>query len=200
MIESQVGALVLAAGRSTRMGANKLVVDLHGRPAIAHVLDALAAAGFPKPILVTGHQPEVLGQALNGRAATLVQSEDYALGLAHSLRAGMAAIPEEWDAVVICLGDMPFVPVPFLRQMREEGGASSIMVPVAGDRQGNPVLWGRDYFSALRALEGDRGAKALLGKFADRISIVPCADDGIFLDIDTDQALAAARARTGGGD
>lgn len=195
MAVSEVGALVLAAGRSTRMGTNKLVADLHGRPAVAHVLDALTAAGFPAPILVTGHQAEVLGQALHGHAVTLVHADDYPLGLAHSLRAGIAAIPAEWRAVVICLGDMPFVPVPLLRQMREEGGAASIMVPVAGDRQGNPVLWGRDYFGALRTLEGDRGAKALLGQFAGRISHVPCADDGIFMDIDTDQALLAARAR-----
>ena len=195
MTGSQVGALVLAAGRSARMGANKLLADLHGQPAIVHVLDALTSAGFPAPILVTGHQADLLGQALHGRAVTLVHADDYPLGLAHSLRAGIEAIPAEWNAVVICLGDMPFVPMPLLRQMREEGRSSSIMVPVAGDRQGNPVLWGRDYFGALRVLEGDRGAKALLTKFADRISLVPCADDGIFLDIDTDQALAAARAR-----
>lgn len=195
MAIGEIGALVLAAGRATRMGENKLLADLHGRPVVAHVVDAIAKADYPPPIIVTGHEAPALKQALAGCSAAFVHAADYRHGQSQSLRAGMKAVPAHWQAVAVCLGDMPFVPVPLLRQMRALGDASSILVPVYHGRRGNPVLWGREYFCRLATLEGDRGAKALLDEYSDRVTIIPCEDDGIFLDLDTSDALAHARDR-----
>ena len=102
-----IGAIVLAAGRSTRMGgANKLLADLDGRPVIAHTVDAVLAAGLP-PVVVTGHMADAVRAALAGRAVRFVAAADYADGLSRSLAAGLAAAPAEWRAALIVLGDMP---------------------------------------------------------------------------------------------
>jgi len=189
-----IGAILLAAGRSTRMGSNKLLAELGGRPVAARALDAIEAARLPA-LVVLGNMAGEVKAALGPRAA-FVEAPDFAEGLSRSLRAGIEAAPGAWRAAFVCLGDMPDVPPEVLTAMaaafREP---HDIVVPTHGGKRGNPLLWGRAHFPRLASLSGDVGGKALLGDFTDRVIEVEVETDAILADIDTPQALEAARAR-----
>ncbi len=91
----RIGAIVLAAGRSQRMGANKLTLMLEGKPLVRHAVDAARAAGLEKIIVVVGHEAEKVRAALAGAEVAFVVNQDYAEGLATSLKKGVAALPLE---------------------------------------------------------------------------------------------------------
>ena len=191
-----VGAVVLAAGRSTRMGpVNKLLADLDGRPLVTHILDTLAAAGLPPPVVVLGNMADAVRTAIGTRPAVFVTAPDYASGLSRSLRAGIAAVPADWRAALVCLGDMPRVDATTIAALASVRGDNAIAVPVWAGKRGNPVLWGCAHFAALARLDGDVGGKALLSEHADAVIEVAAADDGVLADVDTPEALAALRAR-----
>lgn len=188
-----VGCLILAAGRSTRMGGpNKLLAELAGKPVVAHVVDAVAAAGLPA-LLVTGNMASEVAAAAPGLPA--VNAPDYSEGLSRSLRAGIAAIPADWRAAIVCLGDMPGIKPTLLRALAERATTSAIVVPTWECKRGNPVLWGRDHFRRLAALDGDVGGKALLSEFINYVIEVEADDDAILTDIDTPKKLEEARSK-----
>jgi molybdenum cofactor cytidylyltransferase len=190
-----VEAIILAAGRSSRMGSNKLAADLDGKPVVAHVADAIEAAGLPPPIVVLGHDAAAVRDALRDRHVRFVEVPDYAEGLSRSLRRGVQAVSDEALAAIICLGDMPFIPPEMLRAMASDAHEGSIVVPRLAGNPGNPILWGRAWFPRLTTLSGDTGAKSLLAELADRLCFIDCDEEGIRIDVDTPQALAAARQR-----
>jgi CTP:molybdopterin cytidylyltransferase MocA len=180
-----VGALVLAAGQATRMGGSKLTLALDGRPVIAHVLDAAAGAGLPA-LVVTGAHAESVRAAI--APTRTCHARDHALGMGHSIAAGIGAVPEDWSGALVLLGDMPFVRPETLCTLADalRGGALAV-VPVHGNRRGNPAGFARAAYPALRALKGDRGGAALLDRL-DAVA-VPVADPGIHRDIDRPEDL-----------
>ncbi|PWC83656.1 molybdopterin-binding/glycosyltransferase family 2 protein [Azospirillum sp. TSO5] len=190
----RVTALVLAAGRSSRMGpTNKLLAEVNGAPLVARAVDAALASQAANVIVVTGHQGESVARALADRPVTFVHNPAFAEGLSSSLRAGLAAVPSESDAVVVCLGDMPRVASAVIDRLIAayspvEGRA--ICIPTTHGKQGNPVLWDRAFFTDMAALTGDAGAKRLIGQHADRLCEVPVDDAGILYDVDTPDLLA----------
>jgi molybdenum cofactor cytidylyltransferase len=188
-----VGALILAAGRSSRMGGDhKLLADWRGKPLIAHVADAIAEAGLPAPVVVLGAREDEVRAALGNRPASFVTAPDYAEGLSRSLRAGIATVPADWSAAIICLADMPRITPELLQALAAAPG--DIALPVWAGKRGNPVRFGRQHFARLMTLEGDVGGKAAL---ADAVMLTEIAapDDGVLDDIDTPEALASLRAR-----
>lgn len=187
-----VGALLLAAGRSTRMGgSNKLVTDLEGRPLVSHAATAITTAGLPL-IIVTGNAPDAVQSALAAIPAAFVHAPDFADGLSCSLRTGARAVPPDWRGLLVCLGDMPRVtPATLHALIAALASDDAIIVPVTGGKRGNPVLWGRAHIERLTTLAGDVGGKALLGELADHVVEVDVADDGIFADVDTPADLRA---------
>lgn len=190
----RVTALLLAAGRSSRMGpTNKLLAEVNGAPLVARAVDAALASQAANVIVVTGHQGESVARALADRPVTFVHNPAFADGLSSSLRAGLAAVPSESDAVVVCLGDMPRVASAVIDRLIAaysplEGRA--ICIPTTHGKQGNPVLWDRAFFTEMAALSGDAGAKRLIGQHADRLCEVPVDDAGILYDVDTPDLLA----------
>lgn len=188
-----VGAIVLAAGQSRRMGGNKLRMLVAGKPVVRHSVDAINAALAEPAIVVTGHDADAVTAALAGARASTVHAADFDAGMAQSLRAGIIAVPAHWDAALVCLGDMPLVSEPLIRAMAQLAKTDRIIVPYTGGTQRNPVLWGRSFFAQLTTLTGDRGAKAVLADWPNHIVQFnwPRADD--FRDVDTPGALAAVR-------
>lgn len=180
-----IAPIILAAGMARRMGSNKLIATKDGKPLIAHVADAIAAAGLPPPIVVLGHEPDAIRAALEGRTARYVVAPEYARGIAHSLAAGIAALPETAEAALICLGDMPFVRPDLLRALADRARPDTILIPRHDGVPGNPRVWGRHFFASLRALDGDSGGHQLVAGFADRIVMLDWDDDAILRDIDT---------------
>jgi molybdenum cofactor cytidylyltransferase len=202
-VKPRVAAIVLAAGLSSRMVAegmgNKLLAELHGRPLIAETVDRIRASKVDEIFVVTGHEAEEVESALAGQDVTIVHNTAFAEGLSTSVRAGVAAA-REFDAVFICLGDMPLVSPEDLRRMTAAFSPPDgriLVAPVHGHKLGNPVLWGRDYFGALMALSGDRGARALLESHRQDIIEIPIDHEGVILDADTPEALARIRSVVG---
>ena len=190
----RIAAIVLAAGRSTRMGPhNKLLADIGGKSMVRHVAEAALASRAAPVLVVTGHMAADVGAALDGIDVTLVSNPDYASGLAGSLKAGIRALPAHCDGALILLGDMPGIRAAHLDALIGAFAADSIVVPVRAGRQGNPVLWPVRYFSDLLHLDGDAGAKRLLAAHQGNVCEFDLSTDAIFADIDTPEALARLR-------
>jgi molybdenum cofactor cytidylyltransferase len=135
-------------------------------------------------------------QGPQGPKVKFVRNPDFAGGLASSVKAGVAAVSAEADSAVICLGDMPLIDSGLIDRLIENFAPDQgnlIVVPVAEGRRGNPVLWSRRFFRELMTLDGDIGARHLIARHAEAVAEVPVEGNGAFLDIDTPQALEAAR-------
>ena len=197
-IGRRVAALVLAAGRSTRMGAvNKMLAEIGGKPLVRIAAEQAVASHAHPVIVVTGHEREKVEAALNGLPVRFVRNADYAEGLGTSLKAGIAAVPEEADAVVVCLGDMPQVDAALINRLiaafDPERGAL-VVVPSIDGRRGNPVVWSRRFFHDLMAIQGDVGARHLIGNYAEVVVEVPVAGEAALTDVDTPESLLAVKA------
>ena len=189
-----IAAVVLAAGRSRRMAPhNKLLVaDKTGKPMIARVVDNVLSSKARPVIVVTGHQAEQVEHILGGRPVRYVHAQDYAEGLSASLKAGIAAVPEDCAAAIVCLGDMPLVTGRMLDRLlesydREEGRL--IVLPTFHGKQGNPMLWDRRFFPEILQITGDSGARFLVGKHVEAVAEVEMADDAVLRDFDTTESL-----------
>ncbi len=192
----RVAAIVLAAGQSSRMGANKLLAGVGGQPMIRRTVAAMRQAA-DQTIVVTGRDAGLIEAALDGLPVTFVHNAQFAEGLSTSLKAGMEELPPDTDAAVIALGDMPLVQPDAVRRMIAAYSPAehrSIVVPVFRGERGNPVLWGRQHFDALKHLEGDRGARVLFEGLSDEIVEVSMPDDGVLRDADTPEALDRLRS------
>ena len=195
-----IAAVVRAAGRSRRMAPhNKLLVgDKAGKPMIARVVDNVLSSNARPILVVTGHQAEQVEHALGGRPVRYVHATDYAEGLSASLKAGIAAVPPECSAAVVCLGDMPLVTgrmIDRLLSMYDQEEGRLIVLPTFRGKQGNPMLWDRRYFAEILAISGDSGARFLVGKHAEAVVEVEMADDGVLRDFDTTESLATLPPR-----
>ena len=192
-----VAAIILAAGRSTRMGGpNKLLAELGGKTLVRIVTEQALASKAKGVIVVTGHQAEQVEKALQGLKVKFVRNPDFAEGLASSVKAGVPAVPADADAAVICLGDMPLISAHLIDRLVDAFApdrGNLIAVPVSDNRRGNPVLWSRRFFNELMTLDGDIGARHLIAKHSEAVAEVPVEGFGAFLDIDTPQALAEAQ-------
>lgn len=193
----KIAAVVLAAGRSSRMGAaNKLLAEIDGVPMVRRAVDAALSSKARPVIVVTGNEQGKVQAALRGCKVPFVHNPSFAEGMSTSLRAGLGALPATVDGVLVCLGDMPLVTPAVLDRLiaaydAVEGRA--ICVPTWNGKRGNPVLWGRRFFAEIAELAGDVGAKHLIGEHADLVAEVAMPDDSILTDIDTPEALAALR-------
>jgi len=193
-----IAGLVLAAGRSTRMGGpNKLLEEINGEPLVRIATEQVLASRAKPVTVVTGHQRERVERALTGLPVTFVHNPDYAQGLSTSLKAGIAALPAEADGAIVCLGDMPQVSAALIDRLLAafdpERGAL-VVIPTIEGKRGNPVLWARRFFPDLMAVEGDVGARHLIGGYAEAVVEVPVEDAAALTDVDTPEALIAVRA------
>ena len=190
----KVAALVLGAGTSSRMGtANKLLADIKGIPMIRRVTQAAIDSDAQQVLVVTGHQPEAVAQALDGLDVTAVHNPNYAAGLSSSLIAGLRALPEDVDGVLVCLGDMPGLTPQIIDSLIvafDPAAGRAICVPTCRGRWGNPVLFARSVFPEMLSLTGDRGARRLLTQHSEQLFEVETGDEAVLIDIDTAVALA----------
>lgn len=189
-----VAAIVLAAGSSSRMAPrHKLLVEgPDGRTMVARVVDHILASKVRPILVVTGHRAPEVRTALAGRDVRFVHAERHAEGLAESLKAGLAALPEESVASLICLGDMPLVDGATIDRIAaafnpDEG--HRIVVPTHKGVFGNPVLWDRAYVPDLMTLSGDSGARSLLKRHMEAVAEVEMPDNAVLLDFDTPESL-----------
>ena len=194
----RIAGLILAAGRSTRMGGpNKLLEEINGKALVRHVAEHVLASPAEPVIVVTGHQKERVERALAGLPVTFVHNPDFANGLSTSLKTGIAAVPADADGAIVCLGDMPQVSAKLIDRLTaafDPQRGALVVIPTIEGKRGNPVLWSRRFFPDLAKVEGDVGARHLIGGYAEAVTEVPLDDAGVLTDVDTPEALTALRA------
>jgi len=160
-------------------------------------VDAVSASRVASVHVVLGHQSSVVRALFGPGEARFVRNEDYRQGLSTSLKAGIASLPDDVDAALVCLGDMPDLDPSLIDRMIagfDPAQMRAIVLPKRGGRRGHPVLWGRRFFPILlEKTSGDTGAKHLLGAYADWIVEIDAGDDGVFTDLDTPDAFARRR-------
>jgi molybdenum cofactor cytidylyltransferase len=191
----KVHAVLLAAGRSSRMGGpNKLMALFDGKPLVRRTAERVLASGVAGTVAVTGHQAGRVDAALAGLDLRVVHNADFAEGLSSSLRAGVAALPEDTAGALVVLGDMPGVSSADLDRLvaafRKAGGRAVVRATHRGKR-GNPVLLPRALFSEIAALHGDTGARHLVE--AEGLDVVDVEiGAGASVDVDTREAMELA--------
>ena len=194
----RIEAILLAAGAARRMeGRDKLLEPVGDQPILRVVAEAARASQADRVIAVLPPGAEARRAALAGLALDLVEAPDWAEGMAASLRAGLAAVSPEAEAVVILLADMPEVASGHIDRLLaafdpEEGREICRAVSETGV-PGHPVLFGRRFFESLLLLTGDRGARELLRDAPEFVTDVPTPGEGAAIDLDTPEAWEAWR-------
>jgi molybdenum cofactor cytidylyltransferase len=186
-----VGAIVLAAGSSSRMpGSQKLLLEFDGRPMISSVIEAASDGGCHQVLVV--YSTDDVKEAVGGDAE-LVHNPRAETGMASSLKVGLAALNPDLVAALVMLGDQPMVGSrtvsALLRAWRREGSRPAVAVS-SGDagKWAPPVILSRELFEELMTLEGDAGARQLLDRRPELIDTVPSPDR--LDDVDTPEDYA----------
>jgi molybdenum cofactor cytidylyltransferase len=193
----QVAAVVLAAGEAKRFRRSpdetKLVAELDGKPIVRHVAEAALASRARPVLLVTGHAHAQVASALDGLMLERIHNRDPGAGLSASLKLAIGALPDTARGAVILLGDMPRIAPSLIDRLIDAFDATPVeplaVVPVRGERRGNPALIGRGLFAAVRMLEGDKGARDLIAATRENILELMVGDSATEIDIDTREDL-----------
>ena len=195
--EPRIDAVVLAAGLSSRMQANKLLMPLWGKPLIRHAVEAVLASRAATVVVVTASDSTGVEDALSGLRVRFAKNSEHAKGISTSIKCGLRALPDDCDGAAILLGDMPLIAPSLIDRLIaafDPASGHAIVVPVRYGRRGNPVLWARGFYPEILALEGDAGAKSLMALHQDVVYEVEADDDGPLIDIDTPEAFRQAQA------
>jgi len=196
----RIAILLLAAGASRRMrGRDKLLEPIDGKPLLRRVVDQAAASSASEVIVILGAQAKARREALGTLPIRAIENPSWQSGMASSISAGIDALDADVEGALIALGDMPDVDADLIDVMIaafDPPQGVDIVRPVsASGPVGNPVLFGKRHFSALRALQGDIGAKSVIAQNRASVLDMPMADDRSLVDLDTPEAWAAWKAR-----
>jgi molybdenum cofactor cytidylyltransferase len=170
-----IAGILLAAGTSQRFGSQKLLAPVDGRPLVRLTVERLLATALDDIVIVLGSDATAVGAALSGLDVRTVTNAHYAAGMSTSLRAGLAALPQNADAALVALADQPGVGAPIVDRLLARYRASriAIVAPVyRGGVRGNPVLFDRALFDELRAVTGDEGGRSVVARDPSRVAPV----------------------------
>lgn len=184
-----IAGILLAAGKSTRFGANKLLHPLSdGTPLVVAALRHLQQ-GVDEVITVVRADDAELMQRLAQEQARLVVCAEAERGMGTSLACGVRATSQA-DGWLVALGDMPHIPPGVVARLgdRLRNGAA-IVAPIHNGRRGHPVGFHREFLEPLCKLDGDSGARAILEANAARLELVVSDSAGVLWDIDTPEDL-----------
>lgn len=195
--ELAIAAVILAAGQASRMaesGRHKLLAEFAGVPLVRKSVTTVLGAQPDRAVLVTGYRAAAIERAVEGLACPIVHNPDFATGMASSLKAGLAAVRDDADGLMVMLADMPGVESSDLDRLiaafkAEEGRA--IVRAVSAGKRGNPVILPRSTFDAIARLDGDIGARPIIEKSGLPIIDVEIGE-AAHLDTDTPEEIAAA--------
>lgn len=192
---AKVYAIILAAGRSSRMGGpNKLLAKFGEEPLVRLTAGRAVGSRVSGTFVVTGHQEERVRAALEGLPVGIVWNPEFASGLASSLKSGIAALPADAAGALVLLGDMPAVgsaDIDRLVAAFHSAGGTSVVRATHGGKRGNPVLLPRALFPAVATLEGDTGARHLVE--GEGLAVIDVEiGEGASVDVDTPDAMRLA--------
>lgn len=181
-----IAAIVLAAGRSSRMGANKMLLPLDGHPLVWHMVQTACASSADVVSVVLGNEADTVAAALPEGQYQRVDNPHFADGLSTSLQAGLDALPAEIDGALILLADTPRTSLATLETILAAARESPerIVATNQGGKPTPPVYWPRALFADLHTIHGDEGGRSLLARSPDAVRLVELADPNEALDID----------------
>ena len=193
-----VAAVVLAAGCSTRMGVQKLLLPVGDRPMVRRVVDAATASSVARTIVVVGHEADAVRAVVGDAPVTVTVNADYADGLSTSVRAGLREVPARCAAAIFLHGDQPYVTPALLDRMIDRFRATwaTVVRPEAGGRPANPVLMSAALFPEVLEQQGDVGGREVVERHAAEVSLVTVDDPRLCADIDSPEEYQAAREST----
>ena len=199
----KISAVLLAAGLSSRLGRNKLLIPLGGVPTVRRSALALTESGAAEVIAVTGHEATEVEAALDGLGISFVHNPDYETGQATSLTAGLKKAARGADGFLFALGDQPLLEARLIDALigafAASGANALAAAPFFRGRRGNPVLFSANIRGELEALRGDEGARKILDRIReespDRFLEIEAEGEEIFWDMDTDADVEKIRAR-----
>ena len=191
----KVAAIILAAGKSSRMGkTNKLLAKINKVPLVRICVEHILSSDIESVSVVTGHMADEISEVLSDCKVSILKNENFATGLSSSLEVGINALPDDVDAVLIVLADMPFVQpnhINHILKSYDPANGIHIVVPTSNGKRGNPVLWSRRFFNELCQIKGDIGARLIIEANSESVSEVEIGDPVSF-DIDTQEQLQTA--------
>lgn len=179
-----VAAILLAAGDSKRLGKSKQLLDWKGKPFVRQVAETALAAGIQPLLVVTGADAPATEAALNGLPVWVVRNPNWASGQSSSVKAGLAALPNNVGAALFLVVDQPQLPVALIEALRAEHATSlaPIVAPLVDGHRSNPVLFDRSTLADFAALEGDVGGRAIFSKY--QVTWLPWLDASLSIDVD----------------
>jgi molybdenum cofactor cytidylyltransferase len=188
-------AMVLAAGQSRRMGTQKLLLPLQGKPMIAIVVDELLRSPVDEVFVVVGKDGDAVRQALAGRNVRFVTNTQPEEEMLQSVRCGLAAMPPETVAAIVALGDQPGISSDVVAELVCSYHASEhgIVVPICGGKRGHPLLFSVRYREEVLTCHDGRGLRGLLDAHPDDVLEVEVGKPGVLEDIDWPEEYERAR-------
>ena len=192
--QTNIAGLILAAGLSRRMGArNKLLEPLEGKPVLLHVVDAVKHSRAGPIHVVTGHDRRLVEGLLSPLGVSCIYNASFKQGLSTSLRCGVESLGDDVLAVLVCLGDMPWVTPAVIDSMADAFASKQgreIVVPTWEGVRGHPVLFSRRFFPELMAVKGDAGGRTVIAAHPEQVLNLPVNEAGVLMDIDRPEDLS----------
>ncbi|MBI5962195.1 MAG: putative selenium-dependent hydroxylase accessory protein YqeC [Chloroflexi bacterium] len=177
--------IILAAGKSSRYGSPKQLLDWKGKPFVRQVAETALQAGLWPVVVVTGFHAADVESTLSGLPVSIVHNPEYQQGQSTSIHAGIQFLPKNVGSAIFLLADQPQIPVDVIRALIESHTREmqAILAPlVLEERRANPVLFDRVAFPDLLKLTGDVGGRAIFDKH--RVEYLPWHDDILLFDVD----------------
>lgn len=187
-MKQRLTVIVLAAGKSTRMGENKLLKAVKGRPMIRHVVETCLASKVDSVAVVVGHEEAEIRRALAGLNCRFVSNPDYEMGQSSSVKAGLSVVREDADAILVMPADVALVASEHINRVVEEYARHDGRIVVASHRGrlGHPILLDRSLFGEISEInEVTFGLKAVVEAHRDEVRKVEVGARDVLLDIDT---------------
>lgn len=184
---SEIWGMILAAGESKRMKVQKLLLPFEGKTMIEKVLENVTHSGVDNTLVVVGsHSNEIL-DIIDHLPVSHCYNDNYTQGMLSSVKCGIRALPEKFEAVLVFLGDQPMIPAEAVKMVIQAYRSShkGIVVPTFEKRRGHPLLISSKYREEIEKLEEQEGLRSLAIKFAYDVLEVETNLPGILRDIDT---------------
>jgi len=182
-----ISAILLAAGESNRMGQPKQLMPFDHSTIVEVAIDNLLNSAVSETIVVLGYKSEEIRKTIAGKPIKIAINPDYQQGMSTSIIAGLKQVDKRARAVLIALGDQPFVNSQTITSLVEAFIANNrgILIPVYQGRRGNPVIFAIKYKGELLNLKGDVGGREIIKLHPNDVLEVAVNCKGVLLDIDT---------------